>query len=97
MSGSQPGFLTILGGFVGDLWQYSAIARERKQQEKLQKQAMRDARVAERESRAQQERWLEIVQQQNARGNAGDAEEADAVDALRGSGGRRSNLDDRWF
>src|SRR4051794_23944490 len=59
--------------------------------------ATHDARIAERESRDQQQKWLEAVERQKARGDAGFASEADAQAALRGKGGRPSKLDDRWF
>jgi hypothetical protein len=53
--------------------------------------------AAERASRRQQQKWLEDVQRQMARGKAGNASEKDAQAALRGSGGRPSKFDDRWY
>jgi Tfp pilus assembly protein PilX len=57
----------------------------------------RTARAHERASRQQQRQWHEAVARQKARGHAGFADEAAARAALRGRGGRPSNLDDRWF
>jgi hypothetical protein len=59
--------------------------------------AMREARAGERASRRRQQQWLDDVRRQKARGEAGDATQADARAALRGRGGRRSALDDRYF
>src|SRR3954454_482517 len=59
--------------------------------------AARKARADERASREQQQKWLEAVERQKARGDADFASEAEARAALRGKGGRPSKLDDRWF
>src|SRR3954451_13918760 len=59
--------------------------------------AARKARDDERASREQQQVWLKAVERQKARGDAGFASEAEARAALRGKGGRPSQLDDRWF
>jgi hypothetical protein len=57
------------------------------------RKALEDARA----SRKQQQEWFEEVARQKSRGKAGFADEAEAVAALRGKGGRPSNLDDQWF
>ncbi len=96
MSGDRP-----LGQAVGEILgmillsisqagQRMAAARERAKAEQK-------AREAEAASRAQQERWLEEVNRQKARGHAGNASPETARAALGGRGGRPSKLDDRWF
>jgi hypothetical protein len=45
----------------------------------------------------QRREWRAVVEGQKADGSAGFADESEAMDALGGRGGRRSNLDDRWF
>jgi hypothetical protein len=72
------------------LWRWGAARRARAQAEQ-------DARAAEREVRAQHEKWLKMVEQQMARGRAGDASQQEAQAALSGRGGRPNELDDRWF
>jgi hypothetical protein len=57
----------------------------------------RTARANERASRRQQREWHEAVARQRSRGHAGFADEAAARAALKGRGGRPSNLDERWF
>jgi hypothetical protein len=59
--------------------------------------ARRKAREDQRASEAQQKKWLEQVSRQMARGTAGDASQEDARAALRGRGGKPSDLDDKWF
>jgi hypothetical protein len=59
--------------------------------------ANRRAQARERASRRQRDEWVKRVREQNARGSARDATEAEAQAALRGRGGRRSPLDDRKF
>lgn len=72
------------------------------QQAKAQaKRAARAAAKLARQQRIEIERqrqeWRAFVEEQKADGSAGFADEAEAMDALGGRGGRRSNLDDRWF
>jgi hypothetical protein len=67
------------------------------QAKRMARDAERAARVQDRASRRQQQEWYEAVARQKSRGHAGFADEAAARDALRGRGGRPSNLDDRWF
>lgn len=59
--------------------------------------AKRQARQDQRASQAQQKKWLEQVSRQMARGQAGDASQEDARAALRGRGGKPSDMDDQWF
>ena len=59
--------------------------------------AERRAQARDRASRRQRDEWVQRVREQNARGRARDATEAEAQAALRGRGGRRSPLDDRKF
>jgi hypothetical protein len=67
------------------------------QARRMARDAERAARAHERASRRQQREWYEAVARQKSRGHAGFADEAAARAALRGRGGRPSNLDDRWF
>ena len=67
------------------------------QAKRMARDAERAARAHERASRRQQREWYEAVERQKSRGHAGFADEAAARAALRGRGGRPSNLDDRWF
>jgi hypothetical protein len=55
------------------------------------------ARADERTSRRRQQQWLDGVRRQKARGEAGDATQDEARAALRGRGGRQSELDERFF
>ena len=100
MSGSLPpggGIFTILGMLIGDLHGYAVTSRQRKAELKAQRQQQKAARAAERASLARQQRWLEEVQREQSRGSARDATEAEALEALRGRGGRHSDLDNRRF
>lgn len=63
----------------------------------LEKRAARKAQDDERAARKQQQEWFQAVAQQHSRGRAGFAEEAEALAALNGRGGRPSNLDGRKF
>jgi hypothetical protein len=90
-----PGPLTILGQLVADLITYGQMAKARADEKRLKTRAARQAVVAERESRAQRERWLNFVRQQNSKGTGGDLDQRRAREALRGRGGRRSKFDDR--
>jgi hypothetical protein len=71
--------------------------RQAAQAKRAARDAERERRAYERASRRQQREWREEVERQRAKGKAGFADEAAARDALRGRGGRPSNLDDRWF
>jgi hypothetical protein len=83
---------TIGGTFRLGLWMLGCSSSQR-----ARRRAERDRVEAERASRKQQQRWYALVEQQKARGNAGFASEAEAREALRGRGGRQSNLDEKWF
>ena len=65
------------------------------------KRAEREAKKLARRLRCEAERqrreWRAFVERQKADGSARFADEREALDALGGRGGRRSNLDDRWF
>jgi hypothetical protein len=87
----------VIGQFIADCIQVSRASREKAAQKRAQEKALSDARTAERESRERLQRWREFTEQQKARGKAGDASQDTAREALRGNGGRRSPLDDRWF
>jgi len=67
------------------------------QAKRMARDAERAARAHERAARQQQREWYETVARQKSKGKAGFADEAAARAALRGRGGRPSNLDDRWF
>lgn len=71
--------------------------RARADARKAAKSASRLARRQRIEAERQRREWHEIVKKQQARGHAGFANEAEASEALSGRGGRRSNLDERWF
>jgi hypothetical protein len=74
--------------FLLSRWMVGASPRTR---------ARRQARAAERASRARQQQWFEGMQRQMARGKGGYASPEEARKALRGRGGRRSPLDDRMI
>lgn len=99
MSGPPQGggIFTIFGILIGGLLEASEASRLRGVEKRARARAVKDARKAERASQAQRQRGLDEVRRQMARGDAGDATQEDARAALRGSGGRRSELDDRWF
>jgi hypothetical protein len=82
----------LRGSFRGGMFLYrrSVLCGARRR-------ATHNARVAERASRKQQQKWFEDIEQQKARGDAGFASEDEAQVALRGKGGRPSKLDDQWF
>ncbi|MBN8899746.1 MAG: hypothetical protein BGO51_08105 [Rhodospirillales bacterium 69-11] len=65
------------------------------------KRAEREAKKLARQLRFEAERqrreWRALVERQMADGSARFADERESLDALGGRGGRRSNLDDRWF
>lgn len=87
-------FIIVLGmNFLGLTPEQRATA----QAKRMARDAERAARAHERASRRQQREWYEAVARQKSRGKAGFADEAAARAALRGRGGRPSNLDDRWF
>jgi hypothetical protein len=69
---------------------------ERAAKELAKAQAKQRA-VDERASQRQRQEWFDEAGRQKARGSAGFAPEAEALAALRGKGGRSSNLDNRWF
>jgi hypothetical protein len=83
---------TIGGTFRLGLWMLGLTASQRDRR-RAEQQRAKD----ERASRRQQQHWYALVERQKARGNAGFASEAEAREALRGRGGRQSNLDDRYF
>jgi|ERR1700733_9946632 hypothetical protein len=71
--------------------------RARAEAKRAARAVARLARQQRIEAERQRREWHEIVKKQRARGDAGFANEADATEALSGRGGRRSNLDERWF
>lgn len=83
---------TIGGTFRLGLWMLGLTSSQRNR-----RQAERDRVKAERASRRQHQHWYRLVEQQKSRGNAGFASEAEAREALRGRGGRQSQLDERFF
>jgi len=103
-----PGILTI-GGllvwfFIVLIMQILGLTPEQRARSQARSQAKREARDAERRRRAneraaqrQQEQWFEEVKRQRWKGTADFASEAEARAALNSKGGRKSNLDERWF
>jgi hypothetical protein len=85
----------ILFVFEVGAWVFGMTPAQR--QRAHEKEVARKMRDNERASRRQQQEWLAEVRRQKSRGSAGFADEAAARAALRGRGGRPSNLDDRWF
>ena len=71
--------------------------RARRQAQRQARQAARLARLRELEAERQRREWYDLVAAQKTRGDAGFAGQAEAIEVLSGRGGRRSNLDDRWF
>jgi hypothetical protein len=59
--------------------------------------AARQARADERASRRQRQEWFDVVERQKTRGDAGNATQEEAREALRGRGGRPNPLDERRF
>jgi hypothetical protein len=94
---SSPGLFSIFGELVGGLWNLGAQTMRDAETLSTQANAARAARAAERASRMQQQKWLDDVRRQNARGKAGNASPEDAAAALRGRGGRPNKLDNEWF
>ena len=91
------GIGTILGILIAETINGIAAHRQKVAEARARRKSVSDARRAERESGERLQRWHEFTQQQKARGKAGDATQESAREALRGNGGRRSPLDDRWF
>jgi hypothetical protein len=91
----DSGFAGVLGQMIADLIAYAQIRKARAAEKRLKALAAKQAVVVERESRAQRERWLKFVRQQNSKGTGGDLDQRRAREALRGRGGRRSKFDDR--
>lgn len=71
--------------------------RARRQARRMAREAAIQARRNQREAQRLRQEWYELLRRQQERVNAGFANEAEAIDALRGRGGRRSTLDDRMF
>jgi hypothetical protein len=93
------GFL-VVWFFISLIMQILGLTPE----QRARSQAKREARDAERRRRAneraaqrQQEQWFEEVKRQRWKGTADFASEAEARAALNSKGGRKSNLDERWF
>ena len=98
MSGNHPvGIFTILGTVIGGVREYAAQSRNDELERKLRALQEKQARADERASLERQRRWLEFAEAQKSRGKAGNATPEQAHDALSGRGGRRSDLDDKWF
>jgi hypothetical protein len=93
MNNNDAGPLTMLAELVVGTYN-SVVARRQKKQFA---QAQRQLREQEKLSREKQRLWRAEVERQMADGQAGDASQEDATAGLSGSGGRRSELDDRWF
>lgn len=62
-----------------------------------ERRAAHAIRKAEREARQQRREWFDAVERQKTRGDAGDATQDEAIEALRGRGGRSNPLDERKF
>jgi hypothetical protein len=93
MNNNDAGPLTMLAELVVGTYN-SVVARRQKKQFA---QAQRQLREQEKLSREKQRLWRAEVERQMADGQAGDASQEDATAGLSGSGGRRSELDNRWF
>jgi hypothetical protein len=93
MNNNDAGPLTMLAELVVGTYN-SVVARRQKKQFA---QAQRQLREQEKLSREKQRLWRAEVERQMADGQAGDASQEDATPGLSGSGGRRSELDNRWF
>jgi hypothetical protein len=98
MSGNQgPGIFGILGMLIGDLFKLGAQSLSETQALGREAGIARKALAQERASLKQHQKWLEEVRRAKERGQAGLADEAEAVAALNGKGGRPSKLDKRKF
>jgi hypothetical protein len=94
MSGSSEGGpLTMVATLVVGILQSAASSRLRGAERRARAQAERE----EREARKQRREWLEYVARQMSIGEAGDASQELAQEALRGAGGRPSKLDEEFF
>jgi hypothetical protein len=93
MNNNDAGPLTMLAELVVGTYN-SVVARRQKKQFA---QAQCQLREQEKLSREKQRLWRAEVERQMADGQAGDASQEDATAGLSGSGGRRSELDNRWF
>jgi ATPase subunit of ABC transporter with duplicated ATPase domains len=87
------GMIQIVGAFARYFVQTAEARRAREATKRAAQKAIDDERASVR----QQQEWYEAVARQKARGHAGFASEAEARAALRGKGGRPSNLDGRKF
>jgi len=89
------------GRDVDMIWRFcrnrTARARQKHQAREIEERNRRQMESNERLQSEQHRQWLEMVERQNIRGHAGDATPEEAREALRGRGGRRNPLDDRWF
>jgi hypothetical protein len=94
------GPITMFAQLIADTYT-SAVAvhrwREKRRLEKQLAQLQRQLNEQEKQSRERQRLWRAEVERQMADGQAGNASQEDATAGLSGSGGRRSELDDRWF
>jgi hypothetical protein len=86
-----------VGEFVMDIFRGGVFLFRLGSERRARARAAQEALEDERASLNQQRKWREEVEHQMARGRAGFASEADARAALRGKGGRSSNLDRRKF
>jgi hypothetical protein len=98
MSANEPELVTsVLGILLEGVLGRRAASKRREAARLAMELAVKEAREQERRSQQQQRQWRDEVQRQMSRGRAGDASPQSARDALGGRGGRRSELDDRWF
>jgi len=80
----------MIGGIIASLLQPRPAKNDKAEARRAEERARREAE-------AQQREWRALVERQKIRGHAGDATPEEAREALRGRGGRRNPLDDRWF
>jgi hypothetical protein len=91
-----PRVLFVLLGAVFN-GQFGEASRLRAAEKKLRRRIARESLAAERASRAQQQQWEKQVRAEMSRGTGGRASQEEATEGLSGPGGRRSELEDRWF
>jgi len=87
----------MLGDLAETLLPILAARRQMKRARAEQRRAERASRQAERQAAELARERLRRVEEQMARGKAGDATEAQAREALQGRGGRPNKLDERMF
>jgi hypothetical protein len=87
------GPLSLLGILIAGVVQSASASRIRGAERRARWEAAR----AEHQARLRRQQWYSLVQQQLARGSAGDASADQAMAALRGSGGRVSKQDEEYF